>query len=938
MELPLEGAAASKTVDAISPASAKKAIGAAAQAVGKLKKSGVKSGPEWDAAMAALAAAKAVYEALPPPVVDPREAALKERIKACATAVGKLKKSGTKSGDEWDAANAALDAVKAEYAAAGFVKGGGSKKKKKAKGKGGGSQQAKKGGGGASKKAPKAKKAAPVSAEVSDGTELPSLDSQIVPVPELGTYYVTTAINYTNGPPHIGHAYEGVTADVIARYHRLFGRETFFLTGTDEHGLKIFQTAEKESAATGVTVRPIDICDRYAGMFQALNVRLLISNDFYVRTTQPKHEAMASEMFTRSIDNGDIFLGNYEGWYSVREERYIPEADAALADYKDEYGSPLEKKNESTYMFRASKYKQQLLDHIAANPGFIQPAKQRDNVLALLAKGCPDISVSRSKFDWGVTLPNDPAHVMYVWFDALTNYLSGIDYLAPGSANAKFWDGPTTHIIGKDIVRFHCITWPCILLSCGVSLPDCVFGHGFVNDESGQKMSKSVGNVIDPNIVLDSNPADSLRYYIVRACQYGDDLRFSSEAMHMMHNADLLKTYGNAVKRATSFAPKYTEGIVPTDEAEAYAADGSGAPFDLVALRDSVEAAMATYDLKGAIELAMAACREINGYMQRREPWKKKGDEFAAFRRVVVRTALEAIYVTTLLLAPAIPTLAARVLRALNAAPVAIASLHATATSGGLDNLVPGTALGPDILLVQEMGLPSAEEAAAAKKKKKGGGGGGGGKKKNKAAAVPPIEDLDIRVGRIVRAWPHPDSEKLWCEAIDVGDESGPRDIASGLRKFYPEQSQLEGRLVCVVCNLKPRPLAGFVSNGMVLCAKSADLASLDFVEPPAGATVGERVTFPGFPFSEVRTALHCHHTTTPHSPPSLTSPSLTLSPHAQVVPAKVLSANKSKKSWAAVKPLLKTNADKIACYSGSPFTTSAGPCAAATVADGIVE
>jgi methionyl-tRNA synthetase len=575
---------------------AKMAIGAAAKAVQALKKAGTTEGGEWDAANATLAAAKEAYAALPKEVSP--EAELKLLIRECATAVGKLKKSGASEGAEWDAANAALAAAKEKYAAAGFVKG--AQRTKKPKKKGDGKQQGGGKGGGkggsAAKKAKAAKqaaKSAPVSTEASDGTDLASLDSQVAPIPSLGTFYVTTAINYTNGPPHIGHAYEGVTADIIARYHRLFGRETFFLTGTDEHGLKIFQTAEKETLANpGSPVAPIDICDRYAGMFQALNARLDVSNDFYVRTTQPKHEALAQQMFQRSIDNDDVFLGDYEGWYCVREERYIPEADAALTEYKDEYGNPYELKKESTYMFRASKYHQQLIDHIAANPEFIQPAKQRDNVLALLAKGCPDISVSRSKFNWGVPLPNDPSHVMYVWFDALTNYLSGIDYLTEGSPLAKFWDGPCTHIIGKDIVRFHCITWPIILMSCGVPLPTTVFGHGFVNDEVGQKMSKSIGNVVDPNAVLDRNPADTLRYYIARACHYGDDMRFSEEAMHTMHNADLLKTYGNAVKRATSFAPKYTGGVVPTDAAEAYVEGGDGAPFDLDTLRASVESAM----------------------------------------------------------------------------------------------------------------------------------------------------------------------------------------------------------------------------------------------------------------------------------------------------------------------------------------------------------
>jgi methionyl-tRNA synthetase len=371
-------------------------------------------------------------------------------------------------------------------------------------------------------------------------------------------FYLTTAINYTNGLPHMGHAYEGLTSDVICRYHRGYGRDVFFMTGTDEHGQKIAESAEKE----GLT--PIQLCDKYVTNFKALNKRMCISNNFYVRTTLPKHEKFAQWMWKRAYDAGDIYLDTYEGWYNVKEEAFVPEKEAELAEFKDAAGNPLKKMKEQSLFFRMSKYQDRLLKHIADNPSFIEPEARRKEIVGRLQEPLRDLSCSRTTFEWGVPIPEfnekyEKKHVMYVWFDALSNYLSGIDY-ETGKGNAEYWNGlngeggRATHVIGKDITWFHCVIWPTMLMSTGIPLYTQCYAHGFVQDKEGKKMSKSIGNVIDPNDMLDRFPLDTFRYYTVSQTPYGSDLPFSAEALQLLHNSELADTLGNLVHRAVRYA------------------------------------------------------------------------------------------------------------------------------------------------------------------------------------------------------------------------------------------------------------------------------------------------------------------------------------------------------------------------------------------------
>ncbi|DBA04363.1 TPA: hypothetical protein N0F65_002125 [Lagenidium giganteum] len=682
-------------------------------------------------------------------------------------------------------------------------------------------------------------------------------------------FYLTTAIHYTNGNPHMGHAYENVTSDVISRYHRTFGRDVFFLTGTDEHGQKIAQTAE----AAGMT--PIELCNKYAGTFQQLTKDLDMSNNHFVRTTSAEHKKFAQWLFQRALDAGDIYLGTYEGWYNVKEETFVTETEAQQTDYKDPAtGVPYKKMKESSYFFKMSKYQERLVQHFHNNPEFLQPEVRRQEILRRLEEPLQDLSCSRTTFSHGVPLPNDPEHVMYVWFDALSNYLSALDY--PNGENAKYWPA-SVHIIGKDIIWFHCVIWPCILMSAGLPLPKRVFAHGFVNAKDGTKMSKSIGNVVDPYDIMSKFGLDSFRYFIIRGARYGHDMPFSEDDLMNIHNSELADTLGNLVHRAVSICQKYSEGVVP-------AVSTPDSPFDVYSLLHESEVAYKDFALQNACLAIVSALRDTNKYLTDKAPWHMKEAEP---RHVVVRTCLEAIYVLAHYLSPIMPATADKIFAKLGKGPVALTEL-----SPNFDNLTPGTPVTVgDILfakVLSEEELKKQEESAKAKAAPK--------PVKAEKATVPLFASLDIRVGEITRVWEHPDSDKLYCEEIDVGDEEGPKQIGSGLRPFYTLQ-QMQGRKVLVLLNLKPAKLGGFKSHGMVLCASDESHERIEFIEPPADAKVGERVfidTESGEPLSAAQL--------------------------------------KKQKAWEKAAVDLLTNEEGVATYKGNVIKTSAGPCRAKTL------
>lgn len=702
--------------------------------------------------------------------------------------------------------------------------------------------------------------------QMAEATQTAAASSSSDETQKKETFYITTAIHYTNGSPHIGHAYENITSDVIARYHRMYGRDVFYLTGTDEHGQKIAQTAE----AQGIT--PQELCDKYSSVFQQLTHDLNMSNDFFIRTTSEKHKKFVQWIFQRALDNGDVYLGKYEGWYNVKEEMFVTEAEAQTTEYKEPAtGIPYKKMQEESYFFRMSKYQERLVKFHQENPTFLQPEVRRQEILKRLEEPLQDLSCSRTTFSHGVPLPNDPKHVMYVWFDALSNYLSAIDY--PDGPNAKYWPA-NVHIIGKDIVWFHTVIWPCILMSANLPLPKRVYAHGFVNAKDGTKMSKSIGNVVDPYAVIEKFGLESFRFFLVRGSKFGADMPFSEDDLLNVHNAELADNLGNLVHRTVNLCKKYNDGKIPECSVDA--------PFDIASLRNEIEQYFQEYDLQSAFIAVINALRATNRYLTEKEPWKMKENQD---RLVVVRTSLEAIYVLAHFLQPVLPETAEKIFTKLSTSPTSIPQLSAK-----FDNLTPGTEITiGDILFhkllsddekkkieEKESQKKQAKEKAAAAKKKK--------------ADLPLFASLDIRVGVIKNVYKHPDSDKLYCEEIDVGDEE-LRPIASGLQKFYTLE-QMQDRRVLVICNLKPAKLAGFKSHGMVLCASDESHEHVEFVEPPEGAKAGERV----FIDSQSGEAISA----------------------AQV---------KKQKVWEQVSAELRTNDVYEATYKGEPIKTSAGAC-----------
>jgi len=467
-------------------------------------------------------------------------------------------------------------------------------------------------------------------------------------------FYVTTAISYPNGAPHIGHAYEVMATDAIARFKRLDGYDVFFLTGTDEHGIKMVQTAARE----GLT--PRELADRNVPLFQKMATALGCSNNDFIRTTESRHYAASRAIWERMQAAGDIFLDTYAGWYSVRDEAFYGEGETVVGDdgvRRGPQGTPVEWVEEESYFFRLSAYQDRLLAHYAAHPDFIGPEERKNEVVSFVKGGLRDLSISRTTFDWGVPVPGDERHVMYVWVDALTNYVTAVGFPDDAASFGKWWPADL-HVIGKDIVRFHTVYWPAFLMSAGLPLPKRVFGHGFLFNR-GEKMSKSVGNVIDPFTIVEHYGVDEVRYFFLREVPFGQDGNYSHDAIVQRINADLANDLGNLAQRSLSMIAKNCEGRVPasgplteTDAAILVRADGLLAPC---------RAAMDRQEIHVALGLIWAVVAEANRYFAAEEPWVKRKTDPARMATVLAVTA-EVIRQVAILAQPVMPTASGRLL------------------------------------------------------------------------------------------------------------------------------------------------------------------------------------------------------------------------------------------------------------------------------------
>ncbi len=467
-------------------------------------------------------------------------------------------------------------------------------------------------------------------------------------------FYITTAISYPNGVPHIGHAYEAIATDAIARFERLDGKDVLFLTGTDEHGLKMKQTALKEGMS------PKELADRNAARFIEMAELLGLSNDDFIRTTEARHYEACAELWRRMEKAGDIFKKKYGGWYSVRQETYYKESETEVRDgerFETQNGTQVEWTEEETYFFKLSAYQDKLLAHYDANPDFVLPPERRNEVVSFVKMGLEDLSISRSTLDWGIPVPGNPGHVMYVWIDALNNYVTATGLLNGGGARAKFWPADV-HVIGKDIVRFHAIYWPAFLMSAGLPLPGRVFSHGFVLSK-GEKISKSVGNVVDPFDLVKAYGRDSVRYFFLREVTFGQDGNYSPEAISNRINADLANNLGNLAQRSLSMIFKNCDGKIPVpgpfsdaDKAILAAADGIYAQ----AREDMNKQAVTKY-----LDAVWRVISEANQYFAAEEPWAKKKTDSKRMETILYVTA-EIVRQFAILIQPAMPESAGKLL------------------------------------------------------------------------------------------------------------------------------------------------------------------------------------------------------------------------------------------------------------------------------------
>jgi methionyl-tRNA synthetase len=461
-------------------------------------------------------------------------------------------------------------------------------------------------------------------------------------MPDKSAFYITTAISYPNGPPHIGHAYEAIATDAIARFMRLDGYNVYFLTGTDEHGQKMQQTAVKE----GLTAR--ELRDRNVPRFEAMVKKLNCSNDDFIHTTEGRHHRASEAIWARMKDNGDIYLDKYAGWYSVRDEAYYAEDETHLDEHKvrlaTKTGTPVEWVEEESYFFRLSAYQDKLLKLYADVPDFVLPKERLNEVASFVQGGLKDLSISRTTFDWGIKVPGNPKHIMYVWVDALTNYLTAVDYPNTDSEKFKRYWPAALHVIGKDIVRFHAVYWPAFLMSAGVAVPKRIFSHGFLFNR-GEKMSKSVGNVIDPFALADEYGVDPLRYFFLREVPFGQDGNYSHEAIVNRINADLANDLGNLAQRSLSMVVKAFGGVLPApgnfsaeDKTILAAADG---------MIGVAREYMKTQQLHQVLSAVWSVVADANRYFASQAPWalaktdpKRQGTVLFVTAEVIRRVAI----------------------------------------------------------------------------------------------------------------------------------------------------------------------------------------------------------------------------------------------------------------------------------------------------------
>lgn len=657
------------------------------------------------------------------------------------------------------------------------------------------------------------------------------------------TFYITTPIYYPSDTLHIGHAYTTVAADAIARYKKMNGYDTFFLTGTDEHGQKIARRA----AERGIT--PKEYVDEIVSWIKNLWAEMKISYDDFLRTTDERHYKVVQHVFQKIYDNGDIYKSEYEGWYCTPCETFWTERQLEEGNLCPDCGRPTETMREESYFFKMSKYTDQWLEFIEKNPDFIQPASRRNEMINFVKSGLEDLCISRSSLDWGIPLPIDENHVIYVWFDALSNYLTGIKYQEDEDFFNSYWPADL-HLAGKEIMRFHTIQWPIMLMSLGLPLPKKVFGHGWLVMKDG-KMSKSVGNVVDPMILMKDFGLDAIRYYLLREMAFGSDGTYSTEALISRINSDLANDLGNLLNRTIAMVRKYFDGMIQGSGPETeFDADLKQTAQEVIA---KMEKSMDELQMNQALDDLWALIRRANKYIDETQPWiLAKEEEKKPLLGTVLYNLCEALRVVAVALKPFLVETPLKMGTQLGIKgqiedaqweetkwgllPTGIKVESAEPIFPRIDMKEYFAAKG----IVEEDKTAKKEAKNEAKKAKKA------TKKEQKVAkkddgfiTFDEFQKLDLRVAQVLEAEQIEGSDKLLKVQVEIGEER--RQLVAGIAKHY-QPEELVGQKVIMVYNMKPAKIFGVESNGMILAASTDDDSILSVTTPVKDLPTGSRV------------------------------------------------------------------------------------------------